>query len=46
MSGTEDYSANLPAQGEEAEPSGAPHRVIGTPPPAEQPTAGPAGTAR
>jgi ubiquinol-cytochrome c reductase iron-sulfur subunit len=38
MSGTEDYSANLPAQGEEAAPSGAPHRVIGTPPPAEQRT--------
>jgi ubiquinol-cytochrome c reductase iron-sulfur subunit len=38
MSGTEDYSANLPGRAEEAEPSRAPHRVIGTPPPAEQRT--------
>ncbi len=38
MSGTEDYSAELPGQGEEAAPSGTPHRVIGTPPPAEQRT--------
>jgi ubiquinol-cytochrome c reductase iron-sulfur subunit len=35
MSGTEDYSADLPGHSEEAEPSRAPHRVIGTPPPAE-----------
>ncbi len=38
MSGTEDYSADLPGHGEEAEPSRAPHRVIGTPPPAGQRT--------
>ncbi|HEY2130793.1 MAG TPA: Rieske 2Fe-2S domain-containing protein [Streptosporangiaceae bacterium] len=38
MSGTEDYSAEPPGQGEEAAPSGTPHRVIGTPPPAEQRT--------
>ncbi len=38
MSGTEDYSAQVPGPGEEAEPSRAPHRVIGTPPPAEQRT--------
>jgi ubiquinol-cytochrome c reductase iron-sulfur subunit len=38
MSGTEDYPAELPGHGEEAEPSRAPRRVIGTPPPAEQRT--------
>ncbi len=38
MSGTEDYSAELPGHGAEAEPPRAPHRVIGTPPPAEQRT--------
>jgi ubiquinol-cytochrome c reductase iron-sulfur subunit len=38
MSGTEDYSDGLPGHGEEAEPSRAPRRVIGTPPPAEQRT--------
>ncbi len=37
MSGTEDYPAGLP-NGGEAEPSRAPHRVIGTPSPAEQRT--------
>jgi ubiquinol-cytochrome c reductase iron-sulfur subunit len=38
MSGTEDNSAELPGHGEQAEPSRAPHRVIGTPAPAEQRT--------
>jgi ubiquinol-cytochrome c reductase iron-sulfur subunit len=38
MSGTEDYPADLPGQGGETEPSRAPRRVIGTPPPAEQRT--------
>jgi len=38
MSGTEDYPADLPGQGEETEPSRAPRRVIGTPAPAEQRT--------
>jgi ubiquinol-cytochrome c reductase iron-sulfur subunit len=38
MSGTDDYPADLPGYGEEAEPARAPHRVIGTPPPAEQRT--------
>ena len=38
MSGTEDYPAGLPGQGEETEPSRAPRRVIGTPAPAEQRT--------
>jgi quinol---cytochrome c reductase iron-sulfur subunit len=37
MSGTEDYPAS-PPNGEEAEYSRAPHRVIGTPAPAEQRT--------
>jgi quinol---cytochrome c reductase iron-sulfur subunit len=38
MSSGEDYPADLPAQGEQAEPSRAPHRVIGTPSPAEERT--------
>jgi ubiquinol-cytochrome c reductase iron-sulfur subunit len=38
MSGTEDYPAGLTGQGQETEPSRAPHRVIGTPAPAEQRT--------
>jgi quinol---cytochrome c reductase iron-sulfur subunit len=38
MSGTADYPSDLPGQGEQAEPSRTPHRVIGTPPPAEQRT--------
>jgi ubiquinol-cytochrome c reductase iron-sulfur subunit len=37
MSGTSEYQPGLPAEGEE-EPARAPHRVIGTPPPAEERT--------
>jgi ubiquinol-cytochrome c reductase iron-sulfur subunit len=38
MSSTDEYGSDLPPQGEQAEISRAPHRVIGTPPPAEQRT--------